>query len=619
MPEKIVIDPVTRIEGHLRIEAEADPLPAGQSGYGRVSRASSAGTMIRGIENILRGRDPREAWAFTQRFCGVCTLVHAMAAVRAVEAALDYPVPANAQLIRNLMLGSQYVHDHVMHFYHLHAFDWVDLVSALDADPAETARLQQSLSDWPLNSTAYFTGVLQRLQNFVSSGQLGIFASEAWGHPVYRLPPHANLLAFAHYLEVLAWQREVVKLHAVFGGKNPHPNIVIGGMPCAISANRGRGGQVMPPHASGNRPPPFTGLTAVDAEGLATVAAAIRQMQELVEQVFLPDTLLLADYYKDYRPETGDDNDWTRIGEGVGNFMTFAEFPNAGMADAPLCIPQGAVLDRDLARVYLVDPEAGEEIQESVSHSWYDSSYHKDTPLHPYEGETLPHYTGPEPPYKDEQFNVEGDYSWIKSPRWGGRPMETGPLARINLLLATGHAPTISLVDGALAGLDLGRSALYSTLGRTLARNLETQLIATALPAWLEQLNSNIQSGNLDTFNDSLWDPAVWPDSARGVGLVEAPRGALAHYIVIENRVISNYQAVVPTTWNASPRDAGGQGGPMEMSLLDHHVHDKEHPVELLRTIHTFDPCIACAVHVAETRNEGNLRVDVQRTGPAGS
>ena len=596
--EKIVVDPVTRIEGHLRIEAETTPLPPGMRGYGQVARASSAGTMIRGIEIILQGRDPREAWAFTQRFCGVCTLVHALAAVRAVEQALNYRIPPNAQLIRNLMLGAQYVHDHVMHFYHLHAFDWIDLVAAAEADPIEAAHLQMSISDWPNNSPEYFAGVLQKLRDFIASGQLGIFNSAAWGHPAYRLPPHANLLAFAHYLEVLAWQREVIKIHAVFGGKNPHPNIIVGGMPCAISARAEK--RTYGAHRGRRKPAPplFSGLTALDQTGLDTVAGTIRQMQALVDQMFVPDTMLLADYYKDYRPETGDFNDWSRIGEGVGNFLTFAEFhPDGTDGDSESLIPQGAILDRDLSSVHRVDPEADEEIQEFVSHSWYDSTQHQDIPLHPYEGETLPHYTGHT---SDRHFDVEGSYSWIKAPRWGGHVMETGPLARLNLLLATGHPQTTALFNDALAHLGLDQSSLYSTLGRTLARNLETKLIADALPGWFDRLVDNIDSGDYDTFNDSLWDPATWPESIRGVGLVEAPRGALAHYIVIENGLIKNYQAVVPTTWNASPRDAQGQAGPIEMALVDHRVHNSDHPIELLRTIHTFDPCIACAVHLSD-------------------
>ena len=596
--EKIVIDPVTRIEGHLRMEAETKALPDDIQGYGEVTRASSAGTMVRGLETIMRGRDPREAWAFTQRICGVCTLVHGLATVRAVESALNYEIPANAHLIRNLMLGAQYVHDHVMHFYHLHAMDWVDILSALDASPAETANLQRSLSDWSNCNTEYFAGVQQKLKFFIESGQLGIFANAYWGHPAYRLSPHANLLFFAHYLEVLNWQRQVVKLHAVFGGRNPHPNMVVGGMPCAISARGNRKSGNARSHAL------FGGFMAVDQDGLATVQTIINQMQVLVDQLFIPDTMLLAEHYKDSSSDAGDLNDWTRIGEGLGNFMTFGDFPAAGASgESGLLIPQGAILERDLSTVYSVDPQAPEQIQEFVSHSWYEYASGKDVPLHPYDGETSPKYTGPsadDEGYKDDDFDVEGSYSWIKSPRWNGKAMETGPLARLNMMIASGNQQAINLVDDALLRLGLEMPALYSTLGRTLARNLETKLFSSALSGWYDRLVANIESGDLDIFNDEFWEPSSWPSDARGVGLVEAPRGALSHYIIIENGKIGNYQAVVPTTWNGSPRDAFGQGGAMEQALLEHRVYDREQPLELLRTIHSFDPCIACAVHLAD-------------------
>ncbi len=595
--EKIVIDPVTRIEGHLRMEAETRALPDDVHGYGEVRRASSAGTMVRGIETIMRGRDPREAWAFTQRICGVCTLVHGLATVRAVENALNYQLPPNAHLIRNLMLGAQYVHDHVMHFYHLHALDWVDILSALDASPADTGSLQRSISDWHNNSAGYFATVQRKLKAFVESGQLGIFAHGYWGHPAYRLPPHANLLFFAHYLEVLDWQRQVVKLHAVFGGKNPHPNMVVGGMACAISTRGNRQPGNTRSHAL------FGGLTAVDQTGLATVQNVISQMQTLVDQMFIPDTMLLAEHYKEFRAGTGDLNDWTQIGEGLGNFMTFGDFPDINsLGENDLLIPQGAILNRSLSTIHAVDPEAPEQIQEYISHSWYDYTVGKDIALHPYDGETSPKYTGPsanDAGYSNEDFHVDGSYSWIKSPRWKGKAMETGPLARMNVMMASGNQQVTCMVDDALLQLDLELPALYSTLGRTLARNLETSIFSKALCGWYESLVSNIESGELHTFNDEFWDPASWPCEARGVGLVEAPRGALSHYIVIEDGKITNYQAVVPTTWNGSPRDASGQGGAMEQALLEHRIYEKEKPLELLRTIHTFDPCIACAVHLA--------------------
>jgi hydrogenase large subunit len=320
--QRVVVDPITRIEGHLRIEAETDA-------SNRITRAWSAGTMVRGIEIILRGRDPRDAWAFAQRICGVCTLVHGIASVRAVEDALDYAIPPNAQLIRNLMIAAQYVHDHVMHFYHLHALDWVDVVSALKADPKATSQLAQTVSPgYPKTSPGYFADVRKRLQTFVDGGQLGIFANGYWGHPAYKLPPEANLMAVAHYLDALEWQREVAKLHAIFGGKNPHPNFLVGGTPCAISVNSehdGRGGE---------------GATSLNMVGLSKVQNIIRQMRDFVDQVYVPDTLAIAGFYKD----------WGAMGEGIGNFLTYGEFPAQGISDpASYMIPRGAILDRDLS------------------------------------------------------------------------------------------------------------------------------------------------------------------------------------------------------------------------------------------------------------------------------
>ncbi len=360
--QTVVVDPITRIEGHLRIEAETDS-------QGVITRASSAGTMVRGIEIILRNRDPRDAWAFAQRICGVCTLVHGIASVRAVENALDYPIPPNAQLIRNLMIGAQFVHDHVMHFYHLHALDWVDVVSALKADPKATSQLAQSLSNYPRSSPGYFADVQTKLRNFVESGQLGIFANGYWGHPGYKLPPEANLMAVAHYLDALAWQRQVAKLHAVFGGKNPHPNFLVGGAPCAISVHPGNEGQGEGPHFRGGE-----GATAVNIVGLELVKNVIQQMRDFVDQVYVPDTLAIAGFYKD----------WFRRGEGIGNFMTYGDFPEKGMNDpAGFLIPPGVIVDRNLNQVDAVDLNAADQIQEFISHSWYDYSVGKDKGLHP--------------------------------------------------------------------------------------------------------------------------------------------------------------------------------------------------------------------------------------------
>jgi hydrogenase large subunit len=576
--QTIVVDPVTRIEGHLRIEAEYDGSV--------ITRASSSGTMVRGIEIILQGRDPRNAWAFAQRICGVCTLVHGIASVRAVEDALKITIPANAQLIRNLMIGTQFVHDHVMHFYHLHALDWVDVVSALKADPKATSTLAQSISPYARSSPGYFADVQGRVKKLVESGQLGIFANAYWGNPLYKLPPEANLMAVAHYLDALAWQRQVVQLHTIFGGKNPHPNFVVGGMPSAISVHGGAG----------------TGTTAVNAVGLQQVAQIIEQMRSFVDEVYVPDTLAIASFYKD----------WFKTGEGVGNFMTYGDFPADGSPDRKsLLVPQGAILGRDLSHIEQdIDLNADADIQEFVAHSWYDYSGGKTAGLHPYKGETKLNYSGPQPPYQN--LDTAASYSWLKSPRWKGHAMEVGPLARVLMLYASGHEPTKELATKALKQLDLPLEAMFSTMGRTAARTLECKIFADAMPQWHASLMANINAGDVRTFNDTLWEPSTWPSQAQGVGFMEAPRGALGHWIVIDEGKISNYQAVVPSTWNAGPRDAAGVEGPYEAALKGQSIQDPKQPLEILRTIHSFDPCLACAVHVIDPNGEELIQVRVQ-------
>ncbi|MDH3514800.1 MAG: nickel-dependent hydrogenase large subunit [Gammaproteobacteria bacterium] len=585
--QTVVVDPITRIEGHLRIEAKTD-------GNGVITRASSAGTMVRGIEIILRGRDPRDAWAFAQRICGVCTLVHGIASVRAVEDALKYEIPANAQLIRNLMIGAQYVHDHVMHFYHLHALDWVDVVSALKADPKKTSELAQAISNWPKSSPGYFADMQKKLKNFVESGQLGIFANGYWGHPAYKLPPEANLMAVAHYLEALAWQRDVVQIHTIFGGKNPHPNFLVGGAPSAISLHPQSPGQARGTQFGGGA------ATAVNMVGLQRVKNVIDSMRAFVDQVYVPDTLAIAGFYKD----------WGAQGEGVGNFLCYGDFPSKGTNDVDsFLVPRGVILNRDISKIHEVDLNAEDQIQEYVAHSWYDYAGGKDKGLHPYQGETKFNYTGPQPPY--EHLDTDNNYSWLKSPRWKGKAMEVGPLARVLMLYASGHKQTQELVGMTLKKLDVPLDALFSTLGRTAARTLETKIFVDALEGWYNQLIANIKAGDVKTFNEKLWEPSTWPKQAQGVGYTEAPRGALAHWIVIKEGKIDNYQAVVPSTWNAGPRDAAGQDGPYEAALKGHRLHDAKQPIEILRTIHSFDPCIACAVHVTDPEGEELVKVKV--------
>jgi hydrogenase large subunit len=559
MAARVVVDPITRIEGHLRVEA--------QMNGDTIAQAYSSGTMVRGIEIILQGRDPRDAWAFAQRICGVCTLVHGIASIRSVEDALGIEVPKNAQLIRNLMIGAQYVHDHVMHFYHLHALDWVDIVSALSADPAATSTLAQSISTYPNSSPGYFAEVQKRVKTFVEQGQLGIFAKGYWGHPAYKLPPEANLMAVAHYLDALAWQRDVVQLHTIFGGKNPHPNFVVGGTPSAIDLNSD---------------------SAINQKRLSQVQDIIHRMRTFTDQVYVPDTLAIASFYKE----------WAGQGEGLGNFLCYGDLPAKGINDPKdFLFPRGVILGRDIGTIHEVDLKDREQIQEFVAHSWYDYSGGKESGLHPFDGETRFNYDGPKPPY--EQLDVDKNYSWLKSPRWKGQAMEVGPLARMLMLYATGNALAKELVEMTLARLEVPVTALFSTLGRTAARTLETKIVAESMQGWYDQLIANIKAGDTDTFDESRWDPRNWPAKASGAGFMEAPRGALSHWIVIENGKIANYQAVVPTTWNAGPRDAKGQPGAYEAALAGHRLADTSQPVEILRTIHSFDPCIACAVHIA--------------------
>jgi hydrogenase large subunit len=571
MAERVVIDPITRIEGHLRVEVEINE--------GKVVDAFSSGTMVRGFEIILKGRDPRDAWAFTERACGVCTTVHALASVRTVEDALGIVVPPNAELVRNLMFCAQYLQDHVVHFYHLHALDWVDVVSALKADPKATSELAQSISPWPKSSPGYFAGIQKRLAAFVESGQLGIFANAYWGHPAYKLPPEANLMGTAHYLEALEWQKEIVKVHTIFGGKNPHPNYLVGGAPCAVNVDE---------------------ANALNAERLAMVGRLFEEAERFVEQVYIPDLMAIASFYKD----------WGAVGGGLRNYLAYGDLPTNGFGDpSSFLFPRGIILDRNLGEVLEVDARDPDEVKEFISHSWYEYGDGDQIGLHPWSGETKFNYTGPKPPYK--QLNVEGKYSWLKTPRWKGHAMEVGPLARMLVGYASGHEEIKEEVNAALKALDVPVDALFSTLGRTAARGLETRLIARWAKRFYNDLMSNIRNGDTRMFNNEKWEPSTWPSEARGVGLTEAPRGALAHWIVIRDAEIENYQLVVPSTWNASPRDPRGQLSAYESALIGTPVHSAEQPLEILRTIHSFDPCIACAVHVYDEKGTYVHQLDV--------
>ncbi len=571
MSQRIVVDPITRIEGHLRVEADIED--------GKIKDAFSSGTMVRLLEEILKGRDPRDAWAFVGRVCGVCTSTHSNVSVRTVEDALGIVVPPNAEIVRNLMFSTLYMHDHVVHFYHLHAMDWVDVVNALKADPKKTSELAQSISNWPKSSPGYFSDLQKRIKKFVDTGQLGIFANGYWGHPAYKLPAEVNLIGLAHYLEALEWQKEVVKIQAIFGDKNPHPNYLVGGMACSIGLDD---------------------VSGINAERLAYVKQLLDEAKVFIEQVYVPDLMAIASFYKD----------WGAIGGGLGNYLVYGDLPTNGFRDpSAFKFPAGAILNKDISKIHEVDLRADEEVQEFITNSWYEYDGGNDVGLHPWKGESKIKYTGPIPPFKN--LNTNEKYSFLKTPRWKGHAMEVGPLARMLVGYGHGRPEFKEVVDKALKDLNVPVAALFSTLGRTAARGLESILVANWAQEFYDQLITNIKNGDTRMAEQSLFDPKTWPKQAIGVGYGEAPRGALAHWINIEDQKIANYQLVVPTTWNASPRDAGGQRSAYESALLDTPVADPNQPVEILRTIHSFDPCMACSVHLYDEEGKHLSRVSV--------
>ena len=582
--KRIVVDPITRIEGHLRIEVNVDKDNV-------IRNAVSTGTMWRGLEVILKGRDPRDAWAFTERICGVCTGVHALASVRAVEDAIGIKIPKNANIIRNLMHSTLYAQDHLVHFYHLHALDWVDVVSALKADPKRTSEIQQSISSHPNSSPAYFRDVQNRLKKFVESGQLGIFANAYWGNPAYKLPPEVNLLATTHYLEALDFQKEVVKIQTIFGGKNPHPNWLVGGVPSPLNVD---------------------GTGAVGANNMALlnmVGDIANRTATFVDEVYIPDLLAIAGYYKE----------WAKWGGGLSsqNLMSYGEFPEIpnDHSNSSLGLPSGVIIGGDLKNVMDVDLKDPAQVQEWVTHSWYKYA-DESKGLHPFDGVTEANFAiGPNT--KGTRTNIQeidesAKYSWVKSPRWKGHAVEVGPLARYIIAYARGRKDIKEQVDGALKVLDVPITALFSTLGRTAARGLECQWAAHRMVKYYNDLIANIKAGDLATANMEKWEPASWPAECKGAGPCEAPRGALGHWIKIKNTRIDLYQAVVPTTWNGGPRDAKGQIGPYEAALLNTPMAKPEQPVEILRTIHSFDPCLACASHVIGPEGEELVSVTVR-------
>ena len=565
MSTRITIDPVTRIEGHLRVDCEING--------GKVTKAWSSGQMWRGVELILLGRDPRDAWTITQRICGVCTTVHAIASVRAVENALKLEVPLNAQYIRNMIVAAHAIHDHIVHFYHLSALDFVDVVSALKADPVKAAAWIEQYSDWPLNGKEVMKQTQEKLKSFVGTGQLGPFTNGYWGHPAMKLTPEVNLVAVTHYLQALDIQRQANKIVTILGSKTPHiQNLAVGGVsnPIAVDSQ-----------------------SVLTVDRLMAIKTQIDKLADFVNKVYLIDVAAIGSVYAD----------WAGYGAGVTNYLSAPDFP-IDTKGTEFMVPGGYIPGGDLAKYQPIksfgDDFLGKGVEESVKHSWY--SYTADGPLHPYKGETKPQYT---------DFQDDGKYSWLKAPTFYGKRAQVGPLAAVLNAVAAGHQPTVATVNkvldtvSALVGSKVGVSALHSTIGRHAARAVRCATMVDLLQANWDKLVANIGAGDVATFNK----PVFPKGEIMGFGFHEAPRGLLSHWTVIRDGKIANYQCVVPSTWNAGPRSEDDAPGPYEASLVDNPVADPEKPLEVLRTIHSFDPCIACAVHVHDQESGQAVQV----------
>jgi quinone-reactive Ni/Fe-hydrogenase large subunit len=571
MSKHIVIDPITRIEGHLRIEAVIDD-------NNTVVDAYSASTMFRGIETILKGRDPRDCGLLAMRICGVCTGTHYQRSIEAVEHAFGVTIPKNARIVRNLIQGSLYTHDHVVHFYHLHALDWVDITKALEADPAlavaEAKKWAGVAGTTPyIGSESDFAAVKERVAKFVKQGRLGIFGNGYWGNAHYKLTPEQNLVAVAHYIKALDLQREAAKQMAIFGGKNPHPqSIVVGGVTCVQDIQ--------------------------NPARIALFKQLHKEFTDFIKRAYLPDVYMAGTMYADEALDG--------TGGGLKNYLSYGDFrlDDTGFYSSALLFPSGTVVNGDLTSYQKLDES---KIAEDVTHSWYDGA----KPLHPYDGVTIPNYTGFGKKENGIAYlDTEKKYSWIKSPIYDDTRMEVGPLARMVIGVAAGDARITKYVTNFLTRGNLPTAVLFSTVGRTAARAIETELMADVMFEWIDELASNVAHGDLSTWSE--FDFNTVSKSAKGHGMAEAPRGALGHWVRIEDGKVANYQAIVPSTWNAAPRDYKGRRGAYEASLVGIKVANPDEPLEILRTIHSFDPCIACAVHIVDTKGRelGVYKVD---------
>jgi quinone-reactive Ni/Fe-hydrogenase large subunit len=569
----IIVDPITRIEGHLRIEAIIDE-------NNKIVDAYSSSTMFRGMETIMTGRDPRDCGLMAMRICGVCTGTHYQRSIEAVEDAFKITIPKNARLVRNLIQGALYVHDHLVHFYHLHALDFVDIIASTKADPAKTA---EEAIKWAkvaghkpyISAEADFRAVQERVIKFAKEGRLGIFGNGYWGNKNYHLTPEQNLIGVTHYLKALDIQRNLAKMQAIFGGKNPHPqSIVVGGVTCVQDIK--------------------------NPARIALFQSLLKEGTEFIKGAYLPDVYMAGTMYKDEAVDK--DATYTGVGGtggGILSYLSYGDFKldDTGFYKASQLFPDGIVLDGDISKVIEVDTD---KITEDVTHAWYEGT---GKPEHPYDGTTIPKYTGLDK--RDDGYaylKTDEKYSWIKSPRYDGKPLEVGPLARMVVGYVKGDERIKKYVDNFLKRSGLPITVLFSTVGRTAARAIETELMADAMVDWTVELAKNVAMGDDSTWTEFDFDEVSL--DCKGAGLAEAPRGALGHWMRIKDGKVTNYQTIVPSTWNAGPRDESGKLGAYEAALIGTKVADPEQPLEIIRTIHSFDPCIACAVHVVDTKGK---------------
>lgn len=555
---RITVDPITRIEGHLRIDVEVDG--------GKVNNSWSSAQAFRGIETILKGKDPRNAWAMTQRFCGVCTTTHALCSIRTVEDALGVEVPVNAQMLRNIVMGIQSLQDHIVHFYHLTALDWVDIVSALKADPVKAGAIAQSLSDWPSNSVNEMKAAKDRLAKFVGTGNLGIYSSGYWGHPDMRLSPEVNLIAFAHYLQALEYQRKAAEAVAIIGGKNPHiQNLCVGGVSTAVNMDN---------------------MATLNMERIQWIRTLLAEVRSFVDKVYIPDVLAIAGGYKD----------WFDIGKCSPNYIVSPDFPMD--AKSTVFGKKGGVLIDGKFHEFKdwKDERLRKGITETSIHSWYSDAQQ---PTHPYDGTQTPAYDG---------FNENGKYSWAKAPRFEDLVTQTGSVADVLVAYYAKDPTAVKYVNLVASKLGISLDQLNSVMGRNGARAIRTIMVMELAEKSIETLLNNYASGDTSYVNYT----EIPEGSYEGVGFNEAPRGLLSHWVTIENKLIKNYSAVVPSTWTSSPRDNKGRQGPYEESLMDMKIAINNQPLEIIRSIHSFDPCIACAVHTVDPEGKEIVQVKVR-------